>query len=193
MPVLQPINWQLLEDAIYAWFEEATGIEVVWANQDAPQPPYPFGTLNVIAGPTKVGGDDEVRSVTLSPAVLAPLPPIEMEYAGPREMTVSCQINVGAPFDGDPATHARALMTSAQSSLGLESVRVLLRAAGLAVIQELPVQSFDLQIADAWVARSQMDVRFGLAASVVEKVQAIENVHIESPALNVDDDFGLGG
>lgn len=190
MSALAPIDWETIEDAIQSWFVEATGLDAVnWANQDAPQPPYPYAILNVVSGPTKVGGEDEVRTSTPLPSPAAPIPPVLAEYCGPREMTVSCQVSVGQPFDGVPSAHARALASAAQAALGMDGVRDKLRAAGLSVIQELPVQSFDVQIADVWVARSSMDVRFGLASSVEEKVQAIELVHIESP-LGVDGNFG---
>ena len=175
-----PIDWEDVENALHRWFTDSTDLEcVIWGNQDAPQPPYPYGTITIITGPTKVGGIDE----TLQEALADPLPPapelpIELIKAGPREITLSCQVNVGPPDDNNPGMHSRSIITAAQAALGLPSFSASLRKAGIAVIEELPIAEFSIQIADLWVSRSQMDVRFGLISVVREESPIIETVEI---------------
>ncbi len=175
-----PIDWEDVENALLRWFTDSTDLSrVIWGNQDAPQPPYPYGVITVIAGPTKIGGVDETRQEALAdPLPAIPALPIELLKEGPREITLSCQINVGPPDDQNPGDHSRSRMTAAQAALGLPSFIQPLREAGLAVIQELPIGDFSIQIADLWVSRSQMDVRFGLTSSVREKSATIETVEI---------------
>ncbi len=174
----RPIEWGEVENALLRWFEDATDLCVIWGDQDAPQPPYPYAVIKIIAGPTKIGGVDETRIKAFDPEPAAPALPIELLKEGPREITLSCQINVGPPDNNNPGEHSRSLMSAAQAALGLPSFIDSLRAAGLAVIQELPIGDFSIQIADLWVSRSQMDVRFGLTSSVREESAVIETVEI---------------
>lgn len=175
-----PIDWEDVENALHRWFSDSTDLScVIWGNQDAPQPPYPYGVITIIAGPTKVGGIDETRQEPVAdPLPAAPAFPIELLKVGPREITLSCQINVGPPDDQSPANNSRSMMSAAQAALGLPSFTDPLREAGLAVIEELPIGEFNIQIADIWVSRSQMDVRFGLTSSVREESPIIETVEI---------------
>lgn len=175
-----PIEWEDVENALNRWFVDSTDLScVIWGNQDAPQPPYPYGVLTIIAGPTKIGGVDETRQESIAdPLPAVPAFPIELLKEGPREITLSCQVNVGPPDDNNPGMHSRSIITAAQAALGLPSFTQPLREAGLAVIQELPIAEFSIQIADLWVSRSQMDVRFGLTSSVREKSPIIETVEI---------------
>lgn len=58
------MNWTAIQNALLTWFAARTGLTCIWADQDVAQPAYPFGLLNIIAGPTMVGGMDEVRTDT---------------------------------------------------------------------------------------------------------------------------------
>lgn len=174
----QPIDWDVVENALQRWFSDSTGLCTIWGDQDAPQPPYPYAVIKIIAGPSKVGGIDETRQEPVDPLPAAPELPIEILKVGPREMTLSCQVNVGPPDDNDPSAHSRSYMDAAQAALGLPSFTDPLREAGLAVIEELPIGEFNIQIADLWVSRSMMDVRFGLSSCVRELSPIIETVEI---------------
>ena len=190
-----PIDWEDVENALLRWFTDSTDLPcVIWGNQDAPQPLYPYGVIMIIAGPTKIGGVDETRQEALAdPLPAIPALPIELLKEGPREITLSCQINVGPPDDQNPGDHSRSRMSAAQAALGLPSFIQPLREAGLAVIQELPIGDFSIQIADLWISRSQMDVRFGLISSVREKSAIIETVEITAgDPFNLDKEI-FGG
>ncbi len=190
-----PIDWEVVENALLRWFTDSTDLPcVIWADQKAPQPLYPYGVIKIIAGPTKIGGVDETRQEALAdPLPAIPALPVELLKEGPREITLSCQINVGPPDDQNPGDHSRSRMSAAQAALGLPSFTQPLREAGLAVIQELPISDFSIQIADLWVSRSQMDVRFGLTSSVREESAIIETVEITAgDPFNLDKEI-FGG
>lgn len=190
MPV-QPIDWETVEDALHAWFSNATGLETIWRNQNAPQPPYPYASLSFIAGPTKLGGQDEQRSSTdlgqpQGQEVL-------VESVGLRTATLSCQVYAAKEDVLDPTKHARHLMSAAQSSLGLPSVIAKLSEAGLSIIEEGEVQNIDEVIENAFVSRANMDVRLGLASNVSERTGFIEQVKASSTSLGLDEElFGVG-
>lgn len=175
-PVPSPIAWQTVEDALYDWINGVTGLAAIWAEQDAPQPPYPYASINITAGPTKVAGQDEQRITYDGGQPLGQ--EIGIEVAGLRELTLSCQIHV-RQLDATPSSHARDLMTRAQSSLGLPSVIAALAVAGLSVIEEGPVQNVSEVVEDTWISRAMMDVRFGLAASVEERTGYIKDVEMD--------------
>jgi len=192
MPAPSPIAWDDVEDAIYDWFVAATGLATIWSEQDAPQPPYPYASLNITSGPTKVAGLDETRTTYDVGQLLGQ--EIGIETAGLREITLSCQIHA-RQLDATPANHPRNLMSRAQSSLGMESFLSGLRVAGLSVIEEGPVQNVSEVVEDTWITRAMMDVRFGLAASVEERVGYIKDTEVK-PILKkpdgttmVDDDL----
>ena len=188
-----PIDWTTIEDAIYDWFFEQSGVPIVWGNQDSPQPQaYPFGTLTIIAGPNQVpqAGNDELQQTTdlgqpLGEEVL-------QEFGGHRDMTVSCQIFSRPPDSFAPTTHARAIMGRVQSSLAAPSVLATLLAAGLAVIRQGNVDDLSSVIEDTWIGRANLDVQFGLLAVSSERTGYIECLEVTAPdPFNlVDEPFG---
>lgn len=187
-PAPSPITWSTVEDALHDWLSGATGLTTIWAQQDAPRPAYPFATLSIIAGPTRVGGVDEIRYTYDSGQPLGQ--EVEIEAAGLREITVSCQAFVAAGTSQTQNRVARDTMCKAQSSLGMPSVQAALRAAGLSVIEEGVVQNASAVDEDTWIGRASMDVRFRLAASVSERGPYVNQVLVSSQ-LDVDPDLEL--
>lgn len=176
MAIASPIDWQTVENAIYDWLSSATGLTTVWGEQDSPQPSYPYASMRIISGPTRVAGLDEHR---YSYDELQPLgEEIGIETCGPREMTLSVQIHA-KQADVGPTDSPRNLMSRAQSSLATPSVLAALRIAGLSVVDEGQVLNANVVVEDTWIARAMMDVRFGLAASVVERTGYIATVGVE--------------
>lgn len=176
MPVSSPIAWQTVEDALHAWLNGATGLTTIWSDQDAPQPAYPYATLKIIAGPTKLSALDETRqSYDAGQAAGAE---VGLETGGPREITLSCQVFTRQSAT-TPSSHPRDLLTRAQASLGMASYLAALRTAGVAVVEVGPVQDVSLKVDDSWSARAVMSVRFRLAASVTERVGYIATVDVD--------------
>lgn len=177
MAIDSPIAWTTVENAIYSWFYLSTSIPTVWAEQDSPKLAYPFATLKITSRSIKTDGQDEQRWT------YDPLQPIGqevgIEVCGQRELVVSTQIHALAQqAPGD-------FMSRAQIALGLPSYLAALDAAGLAVVGEGPVQTVSAKLDDTWITRAMMDVRFRLAASVVERTGYIAEVVFE-PSFNGD-------
>lgn len=117
---------------------------------------------------------------------------VQLETAGFREFTVSCQAYVTKPDSRDPAKNAKHLMSLAQSALGMYSYRTTLNAAGVSVIEPGAITNIDEILEDAFVSRANMDVRFLCASSALgnEDIGYIETVGIKSTNLGIDEDFG---
>jgi len=187
--MIEPIQWRAIENVIHFWMSESTGLKTIWQNQDAPQPTWPYATLNVIAGPLKVGQDGvryEIDGDNLNAC-----------YNGMREFTVSCQVD-GGPR-GKCETEAREFLTAAQFALGLPKYRDRFREVELSVVDDNgPVQSFDLVVGETWITRSTLDIRFYTAANLIEtgadwfnEVEISSDMGTGNPSLELDNEtFG---
>lgn len=61
-------TWREIENELFHWAEDSTGVSIVWAKQpdmdndiSAPAPEPPYCVLQFITGPTRRGNDDEIR------------------------------------------------------------------------------------------------------------------------------------
>lgn len=170
----QAVCWEDIQNAIAEWACGATGLTWVWADQKAPQPPYPYGLLNVIAGLTKIGGLDEQRVVENGDET-------ELIHTGPREFTVSFQVQVGLPeADEDARVFAENYLATLMATTSFESAKVIFRRANISVVEELPIQSLDLVIATETVSRASMDIRFQTQSALREVIVPLEQVQIQS-------------
>lgn len=183
MPVTEPISWPTLRGTIFDWFSGATGLEGIWSDQDQPQPPYPYFSLNVMSGPTRIGGRDDVINTTLGSGAAAQS---QLTHQGPRHFVVGCQIHVSQKMDQfgtrqEPTAdcNARSLMGSAEFDLELQATKKAFKACALAFIRIVgdPL-SLDLPIDGEFVTRVQMDVEFATTARVQEFETFIENATI---------------
>jgi len=189
-PIVEPTPWRDIDDAIHAWFAESTGLQAIWANQDAPQPDWPYGILNRIVGSTKVGQDGVRYSIEGDR--------VDATFCGLRQFTVSCQIDLG-PIGQCRGLDANAVLSAAQMALKFPGTLERFRAVDIACFGDNnPINQFDVVVGDVWNSRAQMDLDFYTAANVTEKgVDAFESVNISSdiqgldPSLNLDDEnFG---
>lgn len=201
MAVQTVIDWATIRDAIYDWFFAATELPTIWADQDAPQALYPYATLNVVGGPRRIGGKDNIIRTTDLGQVGEE---VELSHEGPRLFTVGCQIHVGQSTDANgirqepsPASNARALMSTAEAALEFETARQLFKDAALAFVRTFSVQSLDVVIAGEFISRVQMDVEFATKLKAVERVTFIEKIEItgtfeppEGPPT-FDEDFSV--
>lgn len=170
-----PVDWRLIEDTLQAWFAKSTSLpEVVWANQKLAQPAYPYGTLNIIAGPTRLAPSDEFRYVAEDLTETGE--ELEFVLTGTRQFTVSCQINVGPDGYNDPDCNGRALMGSAEASLELALHREAFRTANMAMVRVGPMQDLSLEVNGEWISRVQMDVEFATTSNVTERTTYIETL-----------------
>lgn len=179
MPFTAPINWLTVEDAIYDWFTAATGLpRVIWSRYHVPQLSYPYGALQIIAGPTVVAGSDEIRNVTNLAAPTGQ--EIQQIICGMREVTVSCQVLQSAPGSQSPGSSAGYYLSLAQSSLSATSVLEIFRGKGISIISQGNAVQFDEPVEDAWIQRAALDVRFGIAANTYEYAGYIDKIEVSS-------------
>ena len=197
-PTLAPIDFEAVEDAIQAFFAAASGLEVYWADQLKPRGTYPYGTVKIISGPDRVG-QDEVRVEAASPDPGKPGEGGLLRSVGNREITVSFQV-FGPANNIAPAASARAYAASVAAAFALPLYGDVLAVAGLAVRGVgNPIGLPNVQVADAWFTRANLDVRLGLASNVSQPVHVIELAHAAAvgaglgaldPALVIDKNFG---
>lgn len=76
----------------------------------------------------------------------------------------------------DPGRNAYAQLTTLRASLGLPSVQGTLRAAGIAVIQELPITDLNEVVEDTLISRATLDVRMRTLHSLTEYIGYIQQV-----------------
>ena len=155
-PAVQPINWRLIRDTLWQWFSEAAGVDTIWEDQAAPQPPYPYASLNILPGATDFGALDETRIQTDGSIWLV----------GPRDFVLSCQIHVGPTASDDPFCDARIRADSAVACLAVPEFQYALRQANIGLRERGQVQMLDLEIGAEWIKRSQVDLRFGTMSVV---------------------------
>lgn len=155
-PLLQPIAWPRVRDTLWQWFTDSSGCETVWGNQAAPQPSYPYATMLITSGTLDLGARDETRFEDDG----------GMKIVGQRDFVLSCQVHVGPPCSQDGNANALGRMSSVLASLYLPKYIQQFEAVGLGLRERGSPQSFDVLVGAQWVAREQVDLRFGLASVV---------------------------
>jgi hypothetical protein len=175
------IDWTAIENAIHAWFATATGLETIWASQDAPQPGCPFAMLKRITPGVREHEQDELRSIEDPEA--GPGEEIVISVAGPRVFTVSCQVFANSDAPGANADH---YLGFAEAALELPSVRRTLRAAHAVPVEIISAQDLDRVAGGRWRSRSNMDVRFRTISSVGERTGYITQTEISGTYTKPD-------
>lgn len=182
MPATTPIDFAALESALYGWFYDCVDIATVWANQDAPQPDYPFAHL--ILSPITDVGPRELRYADTSGTPAAG-EEIEFNVVQQHEVTLSCTVHVvpekvgSQPLPLNPATYAKAKASAARASLNLPSVKETLCSAGLTVRRIEPLIDISAVIGPDYVDRATFDVVLGLSSCITERTTYIETVETE--------------
>lgn len=180
MTLASPIDLTSFEDAIKRWFANSTGLTVIWADQSAPQPPYPFARLKVISGPVAFGPDDKRTSTDPHGDAGEE---IEVEVCGCRDVTVSCQVYCSSSV---PGMNAQRYIGIAQAALGLPSVLEDLRRSGVALVDSQPPQDLDFIAGGSFKSRANMDVRFRVGSSMTERTGYIASMTGTATVKNPD-------
>jgi hypothetical protein len=105
---------------------------------------------------------------------------------GYREVTVSFQAYVGPPDNNNPAKNANFLISLAQGSLQLDSVRDTFKSDNIAVIEDLGITRLDQVIEDTFVSIANLDIRFLVSSSVFDTASYIKKVLVDSEFKNPD-------
>lgn len=189
MSLADPINMEAFENAIHSWFSASIDAEAIWANQSAPRPKYPYGSLKITAGPTKYSQMWERRTNTNlnRPAGSE----VQFEVGVPCRFDISCQVFVKKPDSRHPEAHAHNLLTRAVSRLGLPSVADELNEDGISTIRVDSVLNPGTLISDAYVSRASVNVVFGTVLSLSEYTGYIATVDVKSTQLGIDQKIGV--
>ena len=178
MALESPIAWQPIEDALYDWMSGATGITVIWTNQDRPEPPFPYVTLKRLSGPTSAAPVAElVEKTNLDND---PGEEIEQSWYSDDEFFVSCQCRTGSDSPGQNAQH---YLESAAAALQKLTVRDAIRSAGAVIVEPESVLDLDAIVGASWTSGASLDVRFRVLATVTEKTGYIDTIGVEATFL----------
>jgi len=154
-------DWVTLKNGLADWITNTVALPVLWAGQEAPRRDYPYVTIDVVAGPMRLGHD--VDYVYDEPG---PSGDVRVITRGDREMTVS--VEVLQSFEGQPYSHATdalAIASELQSSLERRPIRDALREAGLSILEQLsPVQNRRTALDAGTLDRRGFDIRTGLVS-----------------------------
>lgn len=186
-----PIDMETFENAVHAWFKEAIEAQVIWAQQSAPRPDYPYGVLNIISGPIAASPSWERKlSTDLNRAKGRE---ILSENRVPCTFVVSCQAHVNLTDSRDPTAYARLLVSRAQSRLHLHAVQDAFREANISVQGTGPVTNISAVVNDGNVSRAGIDVTINASLSLDEYLGYIKTVEVKSVApsdMNIDMTIG---
>ncbi len=191
MTVSSPIDMAIFREAIHTWFTGATGLDTIWAAQSAPQPEYPFGSLQIVSGPNPVSPSWETRDSTdLSRAAGRE---VAQERVVPCTFNISCQALVGMPEGRFPTQDALFYMNKALAALTLPSFLTPLREANISVMSASQINNISSLIGGSFAAQAELEPKFGASLSVTEYAGYIKTVHgTSTPASGwgIDQIFG---
>jgi hypothetical protein len=155
-PAFRPIDWEAIQDTLWQWFRDVSGCETIWANQAAPQPAYPYASLNILPGTLNHGALDEQR--IQDDGTLA--------IVGPRDFVLSCQIHVAPEASNNPDCDARTRAHAIVSSIAVPPWKAELAAVNIGIRERGQIQMLDLVVGAQWIKRAQVDLRFGTMSNV---------------------------
>jgi hypothetical protein len=149
-----PIEWRTAKDALLRWAKNATGLDVIWGNQSAPQRPWPYVTMLVIPSPVEYGVHDEEQWLDDG----------DLQYVGQRDFQISMQVDAGPPSNVDPDCDALSTVYAAMATLSQPDVIKDLADAGLALRDRGTPQNLDLVVGSEWINRVLVELRFGIVS-----------------------------
>jgi len=182
------IDWAAIECALFDWvnlsFDGSTNDvsldtgQIVWKDQNIPQPVYPYIALkknSVI----RVGGKDEIRTST---DLTKPQgQEIALTTNGVREFTLGIEAFVDEQAGANkPNCDAMYMLSILQGSLSQQTTQETFCLAGLSVIEELAVVDLSEVVNGRFISRASMDVRFRTTFSCIERTGYIDTVRIKS-------------
>jgi hypothetical protein len=181
-----------VDNAIHDWIVAAlptvAAAQAIWADQNTPQPTYPYVTLK---RPGFAGAEtfDETRTTydgTADAGEEIELEEIELLTTGPREftLTVTAHVDDTAGAYDDANASATALLSAAQSSLGKRSVLDALSVAGIAIIERLPVLDTSAVVNGEWNSQAAMEIRMRVTSNVTEQTGYIAKLLLSSTLAN---------
>lgn len=173
------MNLTAIEDAIFDWVVDATGLDeqnVIWEQQRGPRPVGTYVTLRLLT--LAPNGQDWVE-VEDAPS---PTPGNEVRYLqrGTRTLTISIQCYGGGGASALGARSPLAIIEYIVGSCRLPSKHEVLHEAGVGIAGHGPVNSIDGVLGGAlFEPRARVDVRAHLATELYETDTYIEFAELE--------------
>lgn len=139
---------------------DPSNVTVIFANQNAPRPAKPYGTI-LIMSVIRVGQNDEQRETDNYG---------EMALVGQRQMTVSLNIYGEGAID---------YMETLQQSLSKFSVlQNYFGSAPISILNKSTIQNLTYLLETDFESRAQMDITIGYAVDYTDDVGLIEHVEV---------------
>jgi hypothetical protein len=175
--LVSPLNVTTLENAIYTWFVNATGLTTIWADQSSPEVAYPYGLLKLIVGPKIVSPHWDTRDTTdlLRPAGTE----VKLDRVNTASLTLSCQCLA------DTFSIAMNYMIKAEASLSLDDYLSYLRVGSVVVNSVGAIENPTKVMADKSVGQANMDVFITVPMEAIEYIGYIKTTAVSSASPEV--------
>jgi hypothetical protein len=161
------MNWATAKNALHAWFAAATGLSVIWANQGAPAPAGSYGSL-LVTTVREVGTGEVSFTHDDKKAAGQDMIPRGVMHAA---ITVSCQVHVPEPPQGQAWTHATRAshyIELARAALRMPGPLATLRASNISHIRTEPTQDLSNVWGGTWRDRASFDAVFAVAGITID-------------------------
>lgn len=165
-------------NALQEWARTSASMPFIWARQNAPRPPRPYGVINIVS-----------ESASPWPSVSSG---IQMgDYDITNHWAVTTSLQIFSEVNSDPRSGMR-FMRSLRKSLDKPSVRLNLFDQGWAFVRVVlgPQESPEL-LESRFEPRALMDIEWRVARKVIDDLGIIEQVKIEG-IIN-DRNISIGG
>jgi hypothetical protein len=172
------LAWANIEDALHAWVAEATGLPVIWADQNAPQPSSDFCTMRIRSF-KKLGLTDAVVRFYHSEPEADADTPLEYKSQGIREFTLAVNALTRRT---NRTTSATVVLSNLQASADMPSTTARLKAVGLVLVDCNDVLNLSGLLETDIQGRALLEIRFRVTDSLSEWVGIIERVELHPPA-----------
>lgn len=171
-----PINMEELENALYTWINESTGLTTIWDNQSAPRPDYPYCSLNIISGPTP-HSPSWSEQLTHDPFG-DPLEDLIVDLGVPCSFTLSVKAKVNRPAGSSPLTAAKQYLLRALSDLNFSTRKAALEDKDISFYRSEAMPDISEVVNDGFVNIASMDFIMGSVFNAQELLTFIETVHV---------------
>jgi hypothetical protein len=165
------IVWEDVEQALVDWAAEASGLEVIWAEENGPQPERPYVVLDWLSFPSAVGDDYFSDELDSDEEI------IERSLEGVREATLNVQVYASSTRAGQNAAYYCDLLSN---SLGSDTmVLEHFTPVRMAPWDWQAIAKGDFAEDGKAISRAGFDIRLGFSAgtgAVSERVAVITNV-----------------
>lgn len=176
------IEWKPIDDALFDWilrvFPTLSRENIQREDQNLAQPAYPYVTLRT-STLISTGAPDETRETT---DLTQPLgEEVSLETISVREFTLFINAHVDeASGAKDPNADAFWMLTKLQTSLSQLLTRENFELAGISTIEDLGVNNLSQTQNGVFFSKANLDVRFRVCFSEVEKRGYIDSTNVKS-------------